>query len=50
MFIKESGSFGKCIQKINLDNSNELIVYTKNETFSDRYKRNIYYKSINKIY
>ena len=37
------------IQKINLGNNNELIIRTQNETFSDKYRRNIYCESISEI-
>lgn len=37
------------IQKINLDNNNELIIRTQNESFSDKYSRNIYFRSISEI-
>lgn len=37
------------IQKINLGNNNELIIRTRNESFSNKYRRNIYSKSISEI-
>lgn len=38
------------MQKINLGNNNELIIRTKDdETFTDKYHRNIYHESIKEI-
>lgn len=37
------------IKRINLDNNNELIIHTQNETFSGKYGRKVYCKSSSEI-